>query len=291
MSRDPLLVRVLVAMYPPAWRHTYGPEYAALLSDTLGPVPWYRRPAIIANVLRGATDARLRSQGGTTMTTRVPLSPAIWATGLFTIAGIAFQKMTEDQDPTDHSGLVRAAFFLLLGAAGLALLVIVIAALPTALAMTRGHANGTLPLLAVPPVAFALWYGLLRLMMVIAGDHPVHSAPNLIAAAVVIAGGIGVVAATAWAAASVLRRVNAEPPRWQPAATVVLTLAMGVATLAALGWGLALRAAEPAGLAARDGLLATPLGPSWIGSVFVMAAATALATRSIRRRPAAATVM
>jgi len=284
MSRDPLLVRVLVATYPTSWRHTYGPEYAALLTDMLGPAPWFRRPAIIANVLRGATDARLRSRGGTTMTNRAPLSPAIWATGLFTIAGIAFQKLTEDQGPTDHSGLVRVAFDLLLGSAGLALLTIVIAALPTALALARGRTHGALPLLGVPLLAGALWYGLLRLGLVIADGHPVHSGPTITAAILVVAGGIAVVTATAWAASAVLRRVDAQPPRWQPTATVVLTVAMGIATLAALGWGLALRAADPTGFTTRDGLFATPFGPTWIGTVFAMAAATALAARSIGRR-------
>jgi hypothetical protein len=283
MNRDPLLVRVLVAAYPASWRRQYGDEYAALLADTLGPAGWSRRPAIIANILRGVLDARLRSQGGAHMATRSPLPVAVWATGLFTVAGIGFQKLTEDQMPAGQHPLVGGAFDALLGSAALALAAVVVAALPAAVAMAKGRTRGALPLLAVPPLAFALWYGLLRVAFPIARDHPVHSVQNIAAATLVIGGGVAVVAATAWAAASVLGRVDAGPTRWQPTLMALLTLGMGVGTVACLSWGLAVRAADPGGFAARDGLLATPFLPSWILIIVLMAAATALAARTIGR--------
>ena len=283
MSRDPFLVRALVAAHPAAWRHRYGDEYASILAESLHTASRARRPAIIVNALRGLIDARLRNPGGTTMAARSPLSTAVWATGLFTLAGIGFQKLTEDQAPASHSGLINGTFDALLASAGLALIALVIAAGPTAVAMARGRTNGTLPLLLVPPAAVALWYGLLRLALVIAHGHPVHSAQNIAAASLVVGGGIAAIAATAWSASSVLRRVNADRTTWQPTLMTVLTLGMGAGTLACLAWGLALRAADPRGFTARDGLLATPFIPSWILILLAMGTATALAARTSRR--------
>jgi hypothetical protein len=306
MSADPILVRALVACYPRRWRERYADEYAALLSDTIVPAGWHRRPALVRNALLGAWDAHIHGYGGASMS-RSPLSTAVWATGLFTVAGIGFQKLTEftAAGPLAHRHpAITAAFVAMVVASAVTIAAIVLTAIPAAVAMARGRtasdaatADGTgygraWRLVAVPVVAFAAWYGILLLGGRIARGHTVHSAANITAALIVIATGVGVVALTAWAASGVLRRVDEPGPApLRPIALTVLAVGMAATTVAALAWGLAVRAADPAGFASHDGLLASPFVPSWIGILVLMAAASlwaASASRRVRRPEATA---
>jgi hypothetical protein len=290
MNNDPLLVRCLLACYPAQWRRHYAAEYAALLSDALLPAPWFRRVLLIADVLRGALDARLNPRGyAMTDRVRTPMTTAAWAAALFTVAGIGFRKMTEDpplNGPGGQPAAVGWSFTLLVVGAALALLALIVAALPTAMAMIRGQGKGSFKFLAVPPLALAVWFGLLSLVFRIAGNAGVHSARNVMGFSLVIVSGLGVLAATAWAACAVFRRVAAPtPPRWRAVTLTVVAAGMAATTVACLAWGLALRAATPGGFTAysQDGLLATPLLPSWIVQLVLMAAATALAVQASRR--------
>jgi hypothetical protein len=89
------------------------------------------------------------------------------------------------------------------------------------------------------------------------------------------------VAATAWAAATVLRRVPAtQPARLRPVALLTVTTGMAVATVAALIWGLRVHTAGPT---SDHGFLATPFVPSWIAVVVALAAATTMAALAARR--------
>lgn len=294
MSGDPIVVRSLLACYPPGWRRRYGDEYAALLSDSMTKTAWVRRPALVANVLRGALDAHVYPRG-VPMRDRVrtPITTAVWAAGLFTVAGIGFQKMTEDpalSTAARRHAAIGWSFNLLIAAAAIALLALVAAALPTAAAMLRGRANGTLKFLAVPPLAIAAWYGVLRVALLIAGQHSVHSTRNILAACLIVVAGFGVVAGIAWAASTVLRRVPADAPaRLRPAALTVIAVGMAAATIACLVWGLALHSAVPTGFTSTNGILATPLAPSWIVTTVLMATATALAAMASRRELATPT--
>jgi hypothetical protein len=289
MSRDPFLVRALLACHPRSWRQRYGEEFAAVLTDSLGPGRWVHRPSIVLDVLRGAVHARLNPNGGVLVSTRSPMSMAVWAAGLFTVAGVGFQKLTEDQALSTAAGRHAGtgwAFDTLLIAAAIALGALMVAALPTAVALARGGSNGTLWLLAVPPLAIAAWFGVLRIAFLIGRGHSVHSAPNLVAAVLVVGSGVAVVAAIAWAATVVLRRVPAPGGARLRAVTLAAVAAgMAVSTAACLVWGLFLRAADPAGFAARDGILATPLLPSWILTLVLMATATGLAANASRGQP------
>lgn len=218
--------------------------------------------------------------------TRTPMTVAIWATGVFTVAGLGFQKLTEDPALTpvmDRHPAVVWSFRLLVIAAMIALAAIVVAALPTAGAMLRGHANGAWRYVPVPFVAFAVWYGILRLALLLAAHQPVHSARNLVAAAMVILAGFGVVALTAWATGTVLNRVQAPVPlRLERTTRLILAAAMAVATAACVVWGLALHAADPVRFTSHDGILASPFVPSWIVVTALMMAATALGVRAAR---------
>jgi hypothetical protein len=288
MKRDPIVTRCLVACYPPAWRQRYGDEYAALLADSLIPASWLRRPVLIADALRGALDARLREKGAV-MTDRVraPVASVVWAFGLFTVAGIGFQKMTEDPAmaaTAERHPAVTWSVRVLAAAAVIALLALAVAALPTAVAVLRRRPAGTLKPLAVPPVALAVWVGLLPVAYRLADHHGVHSVPNIVAALLVALTGLGVVAATAWSASTVLRRVPAvAPPRLRAVTLTITAGAMAVATVAGAAWGLSLRAADPAGFTSYRGVLATPLVPGWIVTVALMAATATVAGFASRR--------
>ncbi len=125
---------------------------------------------------------------------------------------------------------------------------------------------------------------MLRLAFLLAAHHSVHSAPNIIAALIVIVAGLGVVAATAWAVSTVVARVPATAsPRLRRAAIRALAAAMAATTAAAIVWGIAVHAADPSRFASRDGILASPFIPSWIAILVIMAVATALSVRAARR--------
>ena len=261
MSGDARLVRALVACYPAGWRRRYGDEYAQLLCD----LRIHRRPALIVDSLRGA----VRAHGGVLMRNAAPMTVAVWATGLFTVAGIGFAKLAEDFD-----GAGRTAYTMMVLLAGVTLLALVAAAAPSGIALLRGRDAGAWKYVAVPFAGAALWFGVLAVALAIGGS----TGFVLLALA-----GIAVVAATAWAAGVVLRRVPAEqPPRLRPVALTVLATGMGLATVAALIWGLQVR--TRGGL----GFLATPFLPSWLGIVVALGVATALAAVAGRRQLRAA---
>lgn len=261
MSGDARLVRALVACYPAGWRRRYGDEYAQLLCD----LRIHRRPALIADSLRGA----VRAHGGVLMSKATPMTVAVWAAGLFTVAGIGFAKLAED-----FAGAGRTAYVMMVLTAGVALLALVAAAAPSGIALLRGRDTGAWKYVAVPFAGAALWFGVLGVALAISGT---------LGFLLLAAAGIAVVAATAWAADRVLRRVPGEqPPRLRPVALATVATGMGLATVAALIWGLQVRSSG------GSGFLATPFLPSWLGVVVALAAATALAGLAERRQLRAA---
>jgi short-chain Z-isoprenyl diphosphate synthase len=58
--RDPLLVRVLLRLYPSRWRDRYGEEFAALLADMTAEASRLARFRLIADAVLGGIDTRLR---------------------------------------------------------------------------------------------------------------------------------------------------------------------------------------------------------------------------------------
>ncbi|BFU47773.1 hypothetical protein [Krasilnikovia sp. MM14-A1004] len=274
MSGDGLLVRALVACYPARWRRRYGEEYAQLLCD-LG---IHRHPLLIMDSLSGAA----RAHGGVLVSHDSPMTAVVWAAGLFTVGGLGFAKLAEDV-----SGDARGMYMLMVLAAAAAMLALMVAAAPTALALIRGGHRNAWGFVAVPFVAASAWYGILRLALAISAGHEVRSAPNVAGFVLIAAATIGVVTATAWAASEVLRRVPAaQPARLGPVARIIVAAGMAVATFAALVWGLQVRSHDAAGFRGDHGILATPFVFSWIVVVVVLAAATALAALT-NRRPAA----
>jgi hypothetical protein len=200
------------------------------------------------------------------------MTVVVWATALFTLAGLGFAKLAEDL-----TGRAGGSYALLVAGAAAALLALAAAAAPTAAALMRGRDAGAWKYVAVPFAGAAIWYGVLRLALAIGGP----TAPNVAGFALIAAVGIAVLAATAWAAVVVLSRVPArQPARLRPVATTIVAAGMAVATIAAVIWGLQVRSAA----GNNGGLLATPFIPSWIGVVIAFAAATALAAQSSHRQ-------
>jgi hypothetical protein len=276
MTGDVRLVRALVACYPAGWRRRYGDEYAQLLCD----LDIRRRPALILDSLRGA----VRAYGGVFMAGDSPMTVAVWAAGLFTVAGIGFAKLAED-----FTGRSSGMYALLVAAAVVALLALVVAAAPSAVAMLRGRGAGVRKYVAVPVVGVVAWFGVLRLSRAISAGHGVRSAPTTAGFVLVAVAGILVVSATAWAAATVLRRVpGTQPIRLRPIALTTVAAGMAVATIAGFSWGLQVHSADPKGFRGDHGILATPFAANWITVLAALAAATVLAVLAGRRELTAA---
>jgi hypothetical protein len=276
MSSDIRLVRALVGCYPPQWRRRYGAEYAQLLCD----MQVYRRPRLVVDSLLGAA----RAHGGALMSGRSPLALPVWSAALFTAAGIGFAKLAED-----FSGVAATAHIVMVISSAVALLALATAAAPAAAVLVRGRADGAWKYVSVPLVAAAAWYGVVRIVAATAAGHAVHSGPNVAAFALIAAAGLGVLAATAWAATRVLQRVPvAGPDRLRPVAVTAMAVAMAGATIAVLVWGLRIRTTDVAAFDGNQGLVATPFVSSWIAVLIALCTASVLSGIAARRHLTAA---
>ncbi|MDQ6725309.1 MAG: hypothetical protein M3066_03960 [Actinomycetota bacterium] len=279
------LVHLLVRLHPPGWRRRYGAEFAGVVEAALA--DGTRRGRLIVDVARGAVDARLHpslTEGSSpTASLRGAASTAFCAFIAFVIAGMGFQKMTEDPSfsAAAHAHPALAwSYRLVVGGAVLAGAAIAVAALPVAVAVARQARAGRrdmLRLLVIPPVAAAVsvltTVGLARL-----GGHAgrVHAAGNIALFGIVVA--LGLATAVIWGAgaASAMHdaAVSGRALRAQVVPLAVASLAMAAVTLGVAGWGVALRVSDAALFRTDNGVLATPMALSWIGAVTVMAVAT-----------------
>jgi short-chain Z-isoprenyl diphosphate synthase len=71
---DPLLVRVVLGLYPARWRERYGEEFAALLSDMTADASRLARIWAIVDATLGGIDTRLRFLRGNAMPGRVRMT-------------------------------------------------------------------------------------------------------------------------------------------------------------------------------------------------------------------------
>jgi short-chain Z-isoprenyl diphosphate synthase len=71
---DPLLVRVVLGLYPARWRERYGEEFAALLRDTTADASRLARIWAITDAALGGIDTRLRFLRGNAMPGRVRMT-------------------------------------------------------------------------------------------------------------------------------------------------------------------------------------------------------------------------
>ena len=297
LDRDPLFVRVALSLYPRRWRDRYGDEFAALLIDTTAASSWPARIGFMAEAGSWALDAHLHSAlgtGGRLMPDRIRRAVATVACAViaFIIAGFGFAKMIEDpayaMAGRQHA-TVGASLDILRGAAVVAGLAILAGALPLAWTVIRqaiaGHRGDLIRLLLVPPAAVIGWLAVVQIIVAFYRHPQAHSAANIAVVALIMILGAAAAVACAWATVAILRRADLAPGLLRPEVIpmAVLSACMAVVTGADLSWGLAIRSADGTLFHSDNGLLATPMPPSWIAGVLVLGAVTAVTAASTVR--------
>lgn len=299
MDDDPtrtLFVRALVGLYPSRWRQRYGHELAAVLAAALG--DGTRRPRLALDVALGALDARIHSSlggGHPAMTEhlRSATSRALYAFVGFVLAGVGFQKMTEDTSfssaATAHP-LVAWSYHLVVVAAVVAGLAVLTGGLPLGLHIARQTFGGRRDLvryLMAPPGAVLVFVALTMSLFRLFGHRTtnVHSAANVSLFLLIVALGMAAAVVCASSLVAALRRADIPPRllRFQVVPISALSVAMTLTAVAALVWGLALRSSNPTLFHSDNGLLATALPATWLSTVVAMAVATAIAGQAALR--------
>jgi hypothetical protein len=294
---DPLFVRLVLRVYPRRWRNRYGEEFAALLADTAAESRWPARIGLCAEAASWALVARLHSAlatGGKLMPDRIrgAVATAACAVIVFIIAGLGFEKMIEDPAyavARRHYAAVGTSFDILRAAAAVAGLAILAGALPLAWIVIRQAVTGRradlIRLLLIPPAAVLGWLAVVEIIVAIHRHPRVHSAANLALVTLILLLGAAAAVACAWATVALLHRADLAPRVLRPEVVpmAVLSLCMAVVTGADLSWGLAIRSADSALFHSNDGLIATPMPPSWFAGVLVLAAATVVTAVSTVR--------
>jgi hypothetical protein len=288
------LVRGLLRLYPAGWRTRFADEVAAVLVAVLAE-DGRRRARIALDVVAGAIDAHIHQSfepERKLMPDRVRTSAqvAFCAFALFCVAGIGFQKMTEDlrfQTVARTHAAIGWSFDVILYGAITAVLCVVAGSLPVLLGIAKQALAGRRDLrrlLVSPPVAGVAWFALA--FAVTRLDHsPQHSLVN-VAAVVAVVVAFHVVAAVS-TGALVLAAGRADLPapvkraQWLP--MTGLSAAMAAVTVADLVWGLTLRAKAPTLFQSDNGLLATPLPATWVTTLAVMALASAVTVAATAR--------
>ena len=281
-------VRVAVRLFPADWRSRYGDEFAALLDQTPS------TPRIAFDVLVAAVDAHVHPTGPRRrwplMIERLRISELVvfasWV--VFVVAGLAFQRMTEGPPFTSAAAgqpIVGGAYAAIVVGAVVSLCAVCVAGVPIAVAIARTAIGERrwrqLALLAVPPIALAIWIGLTAYLL-LRGDSPSADPWRLIA----FLGWVGtfVVAAiastVAVSAAAIAARIDGSFYRRATLPAVVTAIAMTVVVVAVVAWGTALALASPAAFWSDDGILRSSTPLTWIGVVLAMAAASVVALRA-----------
>jgi hypothetical protein len=206
----------------------------------------------------------------------------------FIVAGLGYQKITEYDDFMSAAArypLVGAAFHAVQAGSAVALLAVLVGGLPLAWAALHDalarRRYGTLALFAVPVVAFAALFG----FVFAAGRVRVLSGQSGAAMGGLIAVLVLGAAASAWAVSRAILRseVPARLYRFSFAPALVAAGAMALMLVAAVVWGVALRASDPALFGGNDGIHGTSTALSWGVQVAVMALCTLAALLGVWR--------
>lgn len=290
-----LWARLALRLYPPAWRDRFGPEFGVLLDETRA------TPAVLFDVLVAAIDAHLHPTGPRRrwplMIERLRLSELVvfasWV--VFVIAGLAFQRMTEGAPFNALAAAqpsVEVPYLAVVAGAVLSLCAVTFAGLPIALAIARtaitaGHRRH-LGLLAVPPVALAVWVGLTALLLTLAGATPSGTAQVVLFLIWVGAFVVSALASTvAVSAAALEAEIDGAFYRRAARPALLAGAAMAVVVAAVLGWGVAVAIGAPSTFWGDEGILGGSTVLTWLGVVVIMAGATTVAIRAaVRARDA-----
>jgi len=300
--------RLLVRLYPSAWRARYGEELEALIVESSGGprVPWRMR----LDVARGGTCERLRAAGllgdgrpGDAVRAGALLTLCAWA--LFVIAGIAVQKFSEhwqNVTPASLQALPSTAFTTLIVAAVLGS-VLVAAGIATAIpSMSASLRAGAWPAVRGRILTAALLTcGVVAATAGLAArahgltGHQRNGGDAAYAIAFDAWALLVIGCLVSWTAAAVAaaRRLHlpAAALRVETWIASLVTAAMAAMTIATAVWWAALADAAPWFLAAKPvGTSASPFVPELLAPCALMLVATLLATtgsrRAIRAMPA-----
>ena len=224
--------------------------------------------------------------------TRGPIAATACAVMIFAAAIAGLGKMREGPGfgaITDGHATVAVSVDLIRATAVLAVLAVLAGALPLAWTVIRQAVTARRPdlirPLAIGPAAAGGWLAAAWITARLTGGTHERSGPNITAALVFTLLGVGVAGICAWAAITVIRRADLTPRllRAEVIPMAVLSLCMTVATVADIGWGLAVRAADTALFHSDNGLIVTPLPPNWAGSAIVLGVAAAVTTAATVR--------
>jgi hypothetical protein len=292
MSRS---IRWLVRLYPRGWRERYEEEFVAMLEQ---------RPMTLADALDvafGALDAHLNSQLSSERPVhvvnrmRAATIAILCAYVSFVVAGMGFQKATEDPPfaslRSTHA-LLGISYDVIVAGSVAALLSMMAGGIPILLAtLKRAFAErrwNVLLLFAVPPLSLAMLIGYTLLLAKVVdaiGPLAVHDPLNVVLFLSLV--GVFLLAAIASTVAvsmGVARSgINGYLYRFALVPGVIATLAMGVMFVAAIVWGIGLRAYAPELFAGDEGILATNTALTWLGIVVVMGVSTCVAGVSVLR--------
>ncbi len=299
--------RRLLCLHPASFRREYGTEIYHVFAQSCR-AAWHEAGAAgvtrlwlseSGDLLLGALAEHLDvGKGSFTMPTyRRSLSTIFAAYIAFVIAGIGFQKMTEDvmksSLPAAHP-ILEIAYLIVAGGAALSLLAVLVGGLPLAWSAARyafAHQRGDILIrFAVPPVALAVVWGYLMLLIHLdpGGATPatIHSPARILGVASL--GLVFIVAAFASTSAvlSAIARSEIDPRLYRFAMlpglfTTVLMVAM---LLGVVAWFFGLWLASPSAyLSGNDGVLATNTALNSLVPVLLMLAAIAVAGRATLR--------
>lgn len=285
----------LVRFYPYAWRSRYEEELLAYLEQS--PISFSDG----LNLLYGAVDAHLHPQLGTIGLSqnermakmlhalRCSLLTIFCAYAGFIIAGLAFQKMTEDGifiKATGEHSIVGISFMLVAIGSIVALLGVLVGGLPIAAtiikyAMTKKR-PGQLFLMATPIAAFIAFLGTLFLLKTIHSTQPLTSLSSRVFFIGAFLTAI-IVSTSAICFAFARSEIAERLVRFALHAAMVATASMVLMLIATISWGLGLWSNIPQLLLRNDGIFGSSTTFTWIGIVAAMAMATSLALIALIR--------
>jgi hypothetical protein len=284
-------VRVALHLFPMAWLDRFGVEFGALLDETRA------TPSVLFDVLVAAVDAHVHPTGPRRrwplMIERLRLSELVvfssWV--VFVVAGLAFQRMT-DGPPFSvvaaSAPAVGLAYAAIVAGAVISLIAVVVAGVPIAVAIGRTALEHRrwrqVGLLAVPPVALAIWIGLTAALLSL-GDPPSDGPWQIVVFVLWV--GVFVVAAVAStvavSAAALDADVDGSLYRRAALPAVVTAVAMAVVAVAVMIWGIGIAIVSPADFWSFDGILSSSTPLTWLGIAIVMTGAAWVAVRAALR--------
>ena len=288
--------KVLLLLYPRVWRTRYEEEFLVVLASH--PFSLFE----VIDTLCGAFDAHLHPCFGTaTMslsermgqmlsTLRGSLLAIFCAYVGFLLAGVGFQKMTEDA-VFRSSGIAGLSFHLVAIGAVVALLAMLAGSLPIAIAVIKftlvRKRRGPLFGLFAPILVFMVLLGALFLLKAFShsDSSPISLGEMILARSLFF--GVPIAAAIISAGSVCFVVVQSEIPekllRFALLPFVLVTISMVLMMVSALLWGLGLHYGAPQLFAGNNGLMGLSTTGTWLGIVIAMVLATVLAVLSLVR--------